>query len=170
MSRVDDRLDLAPQPLGDLALDVECSVCGPDEVLVLLLLVRQYHEFEGIDMSDEDRVRALKPLLGDSTLGRILLIRVAGEVVGYLALCWGYSIEFGGRDAFIDEFFVIEPARRQGVGRAALRAAQASAKDLGILALHLEVAHDNTRARRFYESCDFTRRDRFHLMSWRTRR
>ncbi len=136
----------------------------------LLPLVRQYHEFEGIEMSDEARARALQPLLDDPTLESILLIRSAGDLVGYLALCFGYSIEFGGRDAFIDEFFVIESARGQGIGRAALRAAQNHARQLGILALHLEVAHDNTRARGLYESCNFTVRERFHLMSWRTER
>jgi ribosomal protein S18 acetylase RimI-like enzyme len=129
--------------------------------------VKQYHEFDGIEMPDEVRARALKPLLVDNTLGSILLIHMDGDIVGYLALCLGYSIEFGGRDAFIDEFFVIEPARGQGVGRMALRAAQSYAREMGISALHLEVAHDNARARRLYESCDFTLRDRFHLMSWR---
>jgi ribosomal protein S18 acetylase RimI-like enzyme len=148
-------------------LDVELTVCKPNSIFVLLPLVKQYHAFEGIDMSDEDRVQALTPLLVDNSLGCILLIHTDGEVVGYLALCFGYSIEFRGRDAFIDEFFIIEPARHRGIGKAALRAAQRYAKELGILALHLEVAHDNTRARRLYESCHFTSRHRFHLMSWR---
>lgn len=129
-------------------MDIDLSVCRPDEMPVLVPLVRQYHAFEGIELTDEARTRALQALLDDMTLGSILLIRLAGEVVGYLALCFGYSIEFGGRDAFIDEFFVIESARGQGVGRAALQAAQAYARKLGILALHLEVARGNTRARR----------------------
>ena len=148
-------------------MDVELAVAGLDETAILLPLVQQYHDFEGIRMSDDARSRALEPLLGDATLGRILLIRVAGEVVGYLALCFGYSIEFGGRDAFIDEFFLVEAARGQGIGGAALRAAQTYACEMDITALHLEVAHDNARARRLYQACDFATRDRFHLMSWR---
>ncbi len=149
-------------------MDIELAVCRPDELSILLPLVREYHAFEGIDMSDDARARALTPLLNDNTLGSILLIRTGGHVVGYLALCLGYSIEFGGRDAFIDEFFVIRTARGQGVGKAALQAAQAYARKQGILALHLEVAQGNHRARGLYEAGGFTVRDRYHLMSWRS--
>jgi len=65
-----------------LGWDVQLTVCGPDALSVLLPLVKQYHEFEGIEMPDEARVRALKPLLVDNTLGCILLIHMDGDVIG----------------------------------------------------------------------------------------
>jgi ribosomal protein S18 acetylase RimI-like enzyme len=36
---------------------------------------------------------------------------------------------------------------------------------MGIVALHLEVARSNSRARRFYQDLGFMARDRYHLMS-----
>ncbi len=132
---------------------------------VLLPLVRSYHRFEEIDMSDDARVAAVMPLLGASSLGTIWLIQPDNVVVGYVAVCYGYSIEFQGRDAFVDEFFLVESARGQGIGRQTLTFVRAAVADTGIVALHLEVARSNKRARHFYESLGFTARDRYHLMT-----
>ena len=134
----------------------------------LLPLVRDYHAFEDIERSDDERRASVTPLLGDNPYGRIWLINLAGETVGYIALCFGYSIEMGGRDAFVDEFFLVEPARGAGIGRQVLTAVRETVTGMGIVALHLEVARSNGRARRFYESSGFVARDRYHLMSCRT--
>lgn len=136
----------------------------------LLPLVRAYHAFELIERTDEERLAALAPLLGENPFGSIWLLEEAGVTVGYIALCFGYSIELGGRDAFVDEFFLVEPARNRGLGRQALEAVRQSAAQLGIVALHLEVARTNGRARRFYERLGFAARDRYHLMTCLTTR
>jgi GNAT superfamily N-acetyltransferase len=133
----------------------------------LLPFVRDYHAFEEIERTDDERRASLAPLLGDNPFGRIWLVQESAEPVGYLALCFGYSIEFGGRDAFVDEFFLTEHARDRGLGRRALADARNAAAGLGIVALHLEVARSNSSARRFYESLGFAARDRYHLMSCR---
>jgi GNAT superfamily N-acetyltransferase len=133
---------------------------------VLLPLVRGYHEFEHVSMSDADRAAAIAPLLEPgSPLGCIWLIRAGGEAVGYVALCFGYSIEFRGRDSFVDEFFLVESARGRGLGSRVLEQVKAEARALGIAALHLEVARDNARARQLYEKWGFGAREQFTLMS-----
>lgn len=136
----------------------------------LLPLVRGYHEFEHVQMSDADRAAAVAPLLEPgSPLGCIWLIHspdgAGGEAVGYVALCFGYSIEFRGRDSFVDEFFLVESARGRGLGSRVLEQVKAEARALGIAALHLEVARDNARARRLYEKWGFDAREQFTLMS-----
>ncbi|HEX7036974.1 MAG TPA: GNAT family N-acetyltransferase [Pseudomonadales bacterium] len=146
----------------------ELVVAGPADEAALLPLVRAYHAFEEVELTDAQRRRALGPLLApDSSFGRIWLVRSAGRTVGYAALCFGYSIEFAGRDAFLDELFIEEAARGRGIGRAVLELVQQQCAALGIGALHLEVARDNVRARRLYEALGFDGRERFHLMSWR---
>jgi len=138
-----------------------------DDLETLCALVRQYHAFEDIqEGTAEDLKRAIAPLLGESALGRIWLITVDEEAVGYIALGFGYSIEFGGRDAFVDEFFILEAHRRKGLGRFALKAVLEEAKTLGIQALHLEVAKTNTRAKKFYQTLGFAAREKFQIMSY----
>jgi GNAT superfamily N-acetyltransferase len=104
-------------------------------------------------------------LLEDPTLGRVWLIEDHGSVAGYLALCFGYSIEFGGRDAFVDELYLLESRRGRGLGKAALEAAAREAATLGVVALHLEVGTENAKARKLYESVGFLPREGFALLS-----
>lgn len=145
---------------------VELEVADESQLGALVPLVRGYHEFEHVTMSDGARAAALAPLLEpDSTLGRIWLVRCGGAVVGYAALTYGYSIEFQGRDAFVDELFLLEKARGQGIGSVVLGRVKAEAAAMGLVALHLEVARNNRQARRLYERWGFEAREQFHMMS-----
>ncbi len=150
----------------DLALEVADS----KDVDVLLPLVASYHRFEGLDLTDAHRRRALDGLLnaGDD-FGRVWMVYLKGRLVGYLAVCYGYSIEFAGRDAFVDEFFLLPEARGQGLGSAVLAAVQQAMPALGVAALHLEVERGNQRAHRLYQASGFELRERYHLMTWRRR-
>ncbi len=72
------------------------QVADESHVAVLLPLVRDYHDFEQIVLSDQQRLDAVLPLLvPHSKLGRVWLILISGKVVGYATLCFGYSIELG---------------------------------------------------------------------------
>jgi ribosomal protein S18 acetylase RimI-like enzyme len=145
---------------------IELEVAGAAQLAALLPLVRGYHEFERVTMSDAERAAALAPLLEPgSSLGRVWLVRQGDEVVGYAALTFGYSIEFRGRDAFVDELFLVAQARGRGIGSAVLDRVKAHAAALGLVALHLEVARDNLQARRLYERWGFAAREQFHMMS-----
>lgn len=138
---------------------------GEDDLDDLLPFVREYHAFEGVYMPDAARRGAVGRLLADPGLGSIWAIGVESGRVGYIALTYGYSIEFRGRDAFIDEFFIREPWRRRGIGSATLARIKSRAGELGLKALHLEVARSNRHARSLYGSLGFELRERFSLMS-----
>jgi GNAT superfamily N-acetyltransferase len=128
-------------------------------------LVAAYHAFEAIPSSASSRASALRMLLGDSSLGALWLIHVDAKLAGYIALCRGFSIEFNGFDAFIDEFFLLPGFRGRGVGRQVLTTIGSEARKLEINALHLEVARDNTPARKLYASVGFEPREKYLLMS-----
>jgi GNAT superfamily N-acetyltransferase len=131
----------------------------------VLELVRKYHEFEEITFKEKATANALTPLLQHSDVGRIWLIEIAGSTIGYVALCFGYSIELGGRDAFVDEMYILEEHRGKGIGKTVLKNLQSKARELEVKALHLEVERSNDRARNLYLSLGFSSRDRFHLMT-----
>jgi len=131
----------------------------------VLNYVRAYHEYEGMHLPDEVRGSAVRALLGESPLGRIWLIGAGEGPVGYVAACFGYSIEFGGRDAFVDELYIVPEHRGRGHGRSALRLVKPEAARLGVRALHLEVARTNDRAQRLYRSLGFAAREKYFLMS-----
>ena len=146
-------------------MDIRLQRATSADIDTLEPLVAAYHEFESLDSSALLRRRALSALVDDERLGCVHLIVADGATAGYIALCYGYSIEFAGCDAFVDEFY-LEPAYRgQGIGRIALAEAATIAQALDIRALHLEVARENSRAARLYRACGFEARDKYHLMT-----
>lgn len=146
-------------------MNVSLELARINDLIDVIPLVKAYHEFEEIDANEEQIRGAVTPLLITDHAGRIWFVTSNGEHVGYVALCFGYSIEFRGRDAFLDELFIKEGHRGKGIGKEVLRLLEPEAKKLGVKALHLEVAHENDRAKRLYETCGFKARDRYLLMS-----
>ena len=131
----------------------------------LLQFVREYHQFEGVDLDEVHRHQAIQTLLADQSLGRIWLVIVDEVPVGYLALCFGYSIEFAGRDATIDEFYISPSYRGQGLGAQVLERVKEEARKIGLKALHLEVDRTNAKAQRLYARANFAPREKYMLMS-----
>ena len=130
----------------------------------LLPMVQAYHQHEDIDVTDEHRRSALEPLLEGSPLGAVWFIGPKMSPVGYVAVSFGWSIELGGMDGFVDEIWVREKVRGRGMGSEALALLMKSLREAGVKALHLEVA-DGNPAERIYARAGFRRRD-YALMTW----
>lgn len=77
------------------------------------------------------------------------------EQAGYAVLCWGYSLESGGREAVLDEVFVRAGDRGRGLGAAALPELLDACRAAGILRVFLETEEPNDGARRFYRRHGF---------------
>ncbi|AZQ67713.1 GNAT family N-acetyltransferase [Silicimonas algicola] len=139
-------------------------LAGPDDLERLLVMVEAYHAEEGIDVDAAHRTAALLPLLEGSPHGAVWLIGPRMSPVGYVAASFGWSIELGGMDGFVDELWIREKVRGRGMGAEALTALQRALADAGVKALHLEMAEGN-RAERLYRRAGFRRRP-FALMTW----
>ena len=133
------------------------------DVPALLGLMEGLYAEDGYVPFERERAeRALRQLLGGPELGRVwIAVGVAGKPVGYLVLTWGFSLEYGGRDAFIDELYLARSHRGRGLGREALATAEAACRERGAGALHLEVERENVRAQEFYRRGAFTAQDRY---------
>ena len=145
--------------------DITLELAGLSQLDELLPLVASYHAFEDVESSLEQRRNSVARLLQDKFLGEIWLIKRLGSLIGYIAICYSYSIEFGGRDAFIDEFYIEAAERGKGIGSRVLVDAAALLRTRGIVALHLEVDGANERAKSVYARAGFSSRDKYHVMS-----
>ena len=130
----------------------------------LARFIQGYYRFEGIPFDLYRVERGLVPLLGREDLGRVWLIDANDRPVGYLILCFGYSIEKGGRDAMVDEFYIDANYRGRGIGRRVLDQAIAEARTLGIVSVFLEVDRTNEAAQKLYAGAGFVARDKYLLM------
>lgn len=129
-------------------------------------LVAAFHKHEGVNVTAQARRASIDNLLAMPAQGRVLLVQPRdAEIVGYAVLAFGFSLEFGGRDAFLDELFIADAFRGQGIGSAALAAVCAWARQEELCALHLEVERDNKAAKALYTQSGFEDRSHYNLMS-----
>ncbi len=130
----------------------------------LLGFIRDYYAVDGVSFDMLKQRSALSGLIANPQHGYVWLIELDGKVVGYMAVCFGYSLEFGGRDAFVDELYLMAEARGQGIGTQAMQVMIDTCRTNGIEAVHLEVSPDHGDAISYYEESGFSRRD-FVMMS-----
>ena len=147
--------------------EISYTAAAPSDINLLLRLMN------GLQQDDpwsvpfrEDTVREiLHVLLSSPDAGRVFLIFAGERCVGYLVLSFDFSLEYGGKNAWIDELFVERPFRGKGVGSKTLEFAFQSARELGAKVLHLEVNRGNP-AIDLYRRHGFEQHDRY-LMSKR---
>jgi diamine N-acetyltransferase len=80
---------------------------------LLMDFMSEYYVFDGHTCDREQARPALIELL-NPTLGLAWLVLDADAPAGYVVLCFGYSLEYLGRDAFLDEFYLRESYRGRG--------------------------------------------------------
>lgn len=128
-------------------------------------MVGDFHAEEGIAQDDATRRGALLPLLEGSPHGAVYLAGPARAPIGYVVICFGWSVEFGGMDGFVDEIYIRPAVRGRGIGSEILMSLPKALAGAGLKALHLEVARDNDRARKLYEKLHFVPRENYALMT-----
>ena len=145
-------------------MTIELDVAGPGDSEAVLEMMEQFYAGERYPFDRRKARAALEPFLADPALGRAWIFRDGGVTVGYFVLTLGWSLEYGGRDAFVDELFIAPTHRGRGLGRRALETMEEACRELSVQALHLEVEKDNLPAGGLYRKRGFEDHDR-RLMS-----
>jgi ribosomal protein S18 acetylase RimI-like enzyme len=81
-------------------------------------------------------------------------------------LCFGYSLEWLGRDAFVDELYLLPEYRRRGWGRKTMEFVEEQARAAGVRTLHLEVVRQNAAAVDLYRKLGFAEHRSTLLSKW----
>ena len=131
----------------------------------LLAMARAFHAEDGHPLTPDGEAAVTQIAKGDPFV-RAWIILEGGQMIGYVVLTLGYSVEHGGRDGFIDDLYLVPEARGSGRGGRVLAFALAEAVALEIKTLHLEVEIVNERAHRVYQAAGFVENGR-RLMSKR---
>ena len=135
-------------------MTVRFDAVGVSDADTLVHLARAFHDEDGHPLIEPGE-RALRQVAHGEPLARAWLVHEAEAVVGYLVITLGFSVEYGGRDGFIDDLYLVPSARGRGLGRKLIAFAQAQARELGIGTLHLEVDGGNEGATRLYRAAGF---------------
>jgi GNAT superfamily N-acetyltransferase len=140
---------LAPVTAADLSL--------------LEQFVRAYYVEDRHSFDERRQPAALAALAAGEPFGRGWLIRLAERRVGYVVLSWSFSIEAGGREACVDELYLVPEVRSRGLGGRVLALVEAEARAVDVRRIFLEVERHN-RVIGLYRRAGYADHDRF-LMS-----
>jgi ribosomal protein S18 acetylase RimI-like enzyme len=141
-----------------------------DEAALLPMMRRlAEHEPGGIKFDEPAARAALRQFAALPAFGRVWLLYEGATLVGYIILTLGFSFEFHGHDAFIDELYIDTAHRRRGFGRQAVAFVEQRAREMGVNAIHLEVDHGNDPALELYRRTGYKDHDRFLMTKWLNR-
>jgi GNAT superfamily N-acetyltransferase len=123
-----------------------------DERIVAMCLALNTED-PGEPVRREQVLATLATLRAEPVRGRALVAEAGGRIVGYALLISFWSNEYGGEICAVDELYITPEHRARGIGSALF---EKVAEDRRIwprrpVAIELEVAPDNARARALYE-------------------
>ncbi|MEJ8566053.1 GNAT family N-acetyltransferase [Elongatibacter sediminis] len=137
-----------------------------EDAAVVLELIEELAEHHGQAehvRTDEDSLVAAG--FGDDPGVGALIAEVDGIVAGFLSYTVCYSIWSAADFMLIDDVYVRNDFRGDGLGEALMRELQQTCKALGLSRIKWEVEPDNAAAIRFYERLGATGYDK-RLFRW----
>ncbi len=135
------------------------------DIDLLVDFMRQFYAIDHYPFDEQVARKALTGLIEDPALGRLWLIYAGEQTAGYVAVTFGYSLEFHGRNAIIDELFFLAEHRGKGLGTKTLDFVAQECRHLGVHALHLEVERGNSAGQTLYRKMGFTAHEQRFLMT-----
>ena len=134
-----------------------------DDSAVLLEMMENFYAIDQYPFDRELTAHNIESLLNHPEWGRIWLVTVENQIIGYVVLAFGFSFEYKGKDACIDELYLKSEHRGRGIGAKVISFVIEEAKNLGVKTLHLEAEKHNHAANHLYRKHDFKDNDRFLL-------
>ncbi len=126
----------------------------------LLIMIDAFYAIDGYAFDKIMMEKSVNLFLQDKSLGNLYLVKTADETAGYICITLGYSFEYGGRIAVLDELFIKKSFRNTGLGKACLAFVDTYAKENGIKAIHMEVEEHNIVALGLYTSRGYSSKGR----------
>jgi GNAT superfamily N-acetyltransferase len=132
---------------------------GAGDLSDLLGLMRAYCDFYEVSPSDADLIAVSRALIGDPVgEGLQLIARDSdGRAIGFATLYWTWSTTSAERIGIMNDLFVAEAARGQGIADQLIEACRAECTRRGAGRLTWQTAPDNLRAQAVYDRVGGTR-------------
>lgn len=142
---------------------------GPDDVPAMVGLLNELFSIEEeFTPNPQAQERGLRLILDTPALGRLFVLKKAGQAIGMASLLFTVSTARGGLAGVLEDVIVSAEYRRLRLGRRLVEHVRAWAKEQGVVRLSLLADRNNGAALNFYEKEGFSRADsmvvyRYHL-------
>ncbi len=137
-------------------------LAGPAEAETVAGLLVAFRDHMGVDWPSQNAFLASVERLMEDVDTDFLLAAADGDSppAGVLQLRFRFSVWKAAPDAWIEDVYVTEPARRAGVGDALVTRAIERAAERGARRVELDCNEDNTGALALYERHGFSARSK----------
>jgi GNAT superfamily N-acetyltransferase len=139
--------------VGEVIEGVRIEPASERQLEMLLPMIAAYQRFYEVEDIDEERNRSFfSRFLAPNEDGMLLGAWRSEELVGYACLYWRFNSLLATETVLMNDLYVAEDRRREGIGRALIDASAAVARRRGAPQLEWVTAPENKRARRLYDS------------------
>jgi GNAT superfamily N-acetyltransferase len=140
---------------------ISIRTAGPEDAGTIVRLIRALAAYEDLlEQAHVTEADVLRDGFGAHPCFECLLAEAGREALGFAVHRPNYSTFTGRSGLFVEDLFVVEQARRLGVGRMLMARLAAIAQERGCSHMSLAVLHWNP-ARDFYDRLGFS-----HLEEW----
>jgi GNAT superfamily N-acetyltransferase len=132
--------------------DVRVEPLAPRQLGTLLPMIGAYQRFYGVEDVDVERNRSFfSRFLAPSQDGMLIAAWRGEELVGYACLYWHFTSLVPAETVLLNDLYVEQGSRGQGIGRALIEASAEIARERGAHHLEWATAPDNVTAQRLYD-------------------
>jgi hypothetical protein len=85
-----------------MRMQPQLRIATSGDLTLLVDFMRQFYAIDNYPFDAQIACQVMQQIVEDDSLGRVWLIDYAGAAIGYVVLTFGFSLEYRGRDAFID--------------------------------------------------------------------
>lgn len=145
------------------------NIVNENDLVDLLPLLRDYCQFynqtEDISQPNDEVILFVSKALIENPKneGIQLIVRHAenGKAVGFATLLWSWSMLAGGRLAIMEDLFVDQSSRGQGIADLLIGECERCAREQGASCLTWQTSVKNHRAQTFYDRCGAMKSNRW---------
>ena len=133
--------------------DLRIEPISESQLEALLTMIAAYQGFYGAEDIRTERNRSFfRRFISPSNEGAMIGAWRGERLVGYACLYWHFSSTRAVETVLMNDLYVEEAVRGEGVGRALIEASAEVARERGAHHLEWTTRPDNTTAQRLYDS------------------
>ena len=125
-----------------------------DDRTTLLNMMRVFYSSDAVATNGSEEIFSadIDACVGDNPYLEGYVLDLDGEIIGYTMLAKSFSTEYGRPCIWIEDLYVVESYRNQGLGKRLLSFVE---EKYPSALLRLEVEEENERAIGVYKGCGF---------------